>query len=360
MTERARRALLLLAAAAAAACTFRGEAAPPQAAIAAPAESPPAYDHLLLISVDGLRPDAIAGAAEAGLPGFARLLGGASTCDARTDPDWTVTLPNHADMLTGRLTEGPEGHHWRLNDLPPPEQRLRSGVGSAFDVAAAAGLRCALYAAKPKFVLFPRSWNGRDDAAAAGPIHGYAIRTEAEQVTAAVLDFWGQEPESARTLTFAHFREPDAAGHDHGWDLEPASPYSVSIARVDAALSALFVWLDARPERRARTAIVLTTDHGGGTPLKNHHGGERAASNFTIPFLVWTGDGRARGDLYAANLGSRAAPGARDPRPEDPGPPPIRNADAGNLALALLGLPAIPGSTVNARQDLRIAPPAQP
>ncbi|MFM7808444.1 MAG: hypothetical protein ACKPEA_11045, partial [Planctomycetota bacterium] len=99
-------------------------------------------------------------------------------------------------------------------------------------------------------------------------------------------------------------------------------------------------------------AIVLTADHGGGVPFLSHTD-NTAPVNFTIPFLVWLGgDGEPR-DLYELNAAVRRKPAASERFAAD-APPPIRNADAGNLALSLLGLPAIPGSTANASQDLRV------
>ncbi|NBU42158.1 MAG: hypothetical protein EBS51_15445, partial [Planctomycetia bacterium] len=55
--------------------------------------------------------------------------------------------------------------------------------------------------------------------------------------------------------------------------------------------------------------------------------------------------------LYELNSTVRRKPAASE-RFAANAPPPIRNGDAGNLALSLLGLPAIPGSTINASQDL--------
>jgi hypothetical protein len=88
-----------------------------------------------------------------------------------------------------------------------------------------------------------------------------------------------------------------------------------------------------------------------------------SAINFRIPFMVWLGRDTPRLDLAALNADTRARPAMEEHVPREDERQPIRSADAGNLALQLLGLPAIPGSKANAKQDLllreeRVAAPA--
>jgi hypothetical protein len=125
---------------------------------------------------------------------------------------------------------------------------------------------------------------------------------------------------------------------------------------VDRELGRLLDGIVADDALRGTTALVLTTDHGGGAPFRSH---DRAtvAVNFVIPFLVWTGDEREPRDLYAMNAKTRADPGTLQVAGDATGLPPVRNADAGNLVLSLLGLPALTGSTVNAKQDLSVFAP---
>ena len=47
-------------------------------------------------------------------------------------------------------------------------------------------------------------------------------------------------------------------------------------------------------------------------------------------------------------------PGIKDPTPNKKAKPVLRNADAGNTCLQLLGLPPIPESTRNFEQNLKI------
>ena len=90
---------------------------------------------------------------------------------------------------------------------------------------------------------------------------------------------------------------------------------------------------------------------GSGQPQKD--GNAALEDNYTIPFFVW-GLGVAAGkEIYALNASSRLDPGSG--RPDyNASMAPIRNGDSGNLALDLLGLGPIPGSTINFDQSLSV------
>jgi hypothetical protein len=345
------------------------EGAPDAAAASAgaPAMAPRAittpFDHVVVLSIDGLRADAVEDAVRRGRPGFAALLKGPHTLEARTDPDITVTLPNHTGMVTGRLFKGPQGHNWLPNDLPPTiaeggtlHAAHGSYVPSMWDVAHDHGLMTSMLASKDKFMLFDNSYReeqGRTDATGADDgtrkidLVGFALRSEGvARKTMAFLD--EAAAQGRRSLSFIHFADTDVTGHGRTWDMTPGSPYLACVDRMDALVDRLVQHIEANPSLHGHTAIVMTADHGGGAPAWSHTVAE-SPLNFRIPFVVWTGDGAAA-DLYALSP-MRARPVASE-RMTATGGSPIRNADAGNCALWLLGLPSIPTSTVGAEQDL--------
>jgi len=321
------------------------------------------FDHVVVLSIDGLRPDAVEDAIRRGCPGFTSLLKGPHTLEARTDPDSTVTLPNHVGMVTGRLFKGPQGHNWLPNDLPATiaeggtlHAAHGSYVPSMWDVAHDHGLMTAMLASKDKFILFDNSFReeqgrpdgtGVDDGARKIDLVGFALRGEGvARKTMAFLD--AAAAQGRRSLLFIHFADTDVTGHGRTWDMTPGSAYLACVDRMDALVDGLVRHIDANPALRGRTAIVMTADHGGGAPAGSHTVVD-SPLNFRIPFVVWMGDGAAA-DLYDLSP-MRARPAASE-RMTATGGLPIRNADAGNCALWLLGLPSIPTSTVGAEQDL--------
>lgn len=318
-------------------------------------------EKVIFISVDGMRPDAVDALGPEGAPTFYRLRKeGAYTSNARTDFTYTITLPNHTCMVTGRGVVGKEGHGWIVNSDPKLGQNLhrnRKGyAASFFDVAHDHGLRTALFASKSKFSLYSDSFdgkNGADDQTGENNGKDKLDVFVAEEDTAKLVDqliaSFAADPADA---TMLHLRNCDSAGHSETWNLTPGSPYLAALAKVDGLLGKLLDGIERSPEMKGKTWIILTADHGGLTGTKGH-GESKERNNFTIPFYVWGPGVSAGKDLYALNTGTRLDPGAINP-PYNAPKAPIRNGDAGNLILSLLKLPAIPGSTINAAQDLRV------
>jgi hypothetical protein len=329
-----------------------------------------AIDHVILISVDGMRPEAILPPLVDQHPAMKQLTQGAYTTQARCDPDISITLPNHIDMITGRLVAGKDGHGWVGNTDPPSRKmggtlHLKPGhyISSVFDVAHDAGLQTAMISGKWKFVLFEQSYGedagGLDDVA---PNYGkdkidcfVCSPNSMDQVQQLAAFIQGASDRQKKTFTFLHLALPDFVGHASGWDLSDGSAYRQALTEIDHALGAILSKINNSPTLKDRVAIVLTADHGGGVPFISHLDPE-APVNFTIPFVVWSGLNQTPVDLYSINTASRHCPAVNERFSANPLPP-IRNAEAGNTCLMLLGLPAIPGSTVNALQDLLIAAP---
>jgi predicted AlkP superfamily pyrophosphatase or phosphodiesterase len=337
--------------------------APPAATRAAAAPGA-RVDHAVLISVDGLRSDALLAVPADQLPGFTRLEQGAFTLNARCDPDRSVTLPNHTAMLTGRPVFGDHGHAWLKNDDADEGETLHSNRGaylaSMFDVAHDRGLKTAAFAGKSKFAIYDVSYDAAHGAVdEVAPDNGrdkldeFLFATKTPEIVDNVVRVL--KDGGPRSLVFAHFAVTDLTAHVHGWDITPSSKYMRAVASVDAELVRLLDAIESDPKLASTTAIVLTADHGGGAPLRSHDQAHMWV-DYIIPFIVWTGSPaaeRTEHDLYALNPLARRDPGLKQPPMSATGSPPIRNGDSGNLALALLGLPAIPGSTINAAQDLR-------
>ena len=306
----------------------------------------------VMVSVDGLRPDAIKLLGPEKAPTFHRLMGeGAFTLNARTQFEFTITLPNHFSMLTGRPVRGRQGHRYEDNSgfFQGREACVGDEVQSVFDQATAAGKRAALMSTKRKFDAVAQCLA---DPVEAGEFAALAQHRNFPN-SEALFDLFSMEwPLEKWDLVMVHMAEPDVEGHLSSWDVRPDTPYVQSIERVDAQLARLLEIIETEEDFRDDTWVIVTADHGGGDPPFSHFV-TTFEKNYTIPFLVWGPGAEAGADLYEIN------PGYFDPgntRPTVDGPlPPIRNGHMGNLALQLLGVEPIPGSVYGRNQPVRVA-----
>lgn len=202
-----------------------------------PPSAPVPASLVVIVSLDGLRPDAIG----VQMPTLRRLrTEGLSATVARTI-ERTTTLPAHASMVTGQRDTD---HGIRFNTLRPARGPI--AVPSVFSLARASGLDAALFVAKNKLehiaqpgVAHFESPSGR--CARVGERAAAYLRTARDGVH------------------FVHFAEPDSAGHRYGW-MTPE--YMRALRTVDRCLRDLVATLDARPDA-SRVLLLVTSDHGG-------------------------------------------------------------------------------------------------
>jgi len=257
----------------------------PVAVAPTPAPSP----KVAILSVDGLRPDALAKADAPNLKGLA--LRGAYTWAARTVTP-SETLPGHASMLSG---EDPKVHKitWDWNDFKPEQGYI--AVPTVFSVARAAGLRTVMVVGKKKL----------QHLAPPGAVDSFVLteRGDADVANEAIV-----QAGVGFDLLFVHFPDVDYAGHGEGW-MSPA--YMAKLVEVDAAIGRL---LTALPPQ---TTVILTADHGG----KGRGHGADVPENMTVPWIVAGPKVARRGEMTAR----------------------VQTADTAATALWVLGL-SLPGS----------------
>ena len=331
---------------------------------AATANAAGVAEYVIQISVDGMGSSYLQMLINEGkLPNFKRLQDeGAYTHNARTDFDYTITLPNHTCMVTGRpvmdKTASPAaiaGHNWTIN-IDPGDKTIHGNrhdyVSSTFDVAHDNGLRTGMFPSKSKFVLYDQSYDeklGAPDTVGADNGRDKIDLYVKEGDSAKLMDrFVDEMKTNPFQYSFVHYHDADTAGHAKGWG-SPA--YMDALKAVDGYLGRLFELIASSEKLKGKTAIIISADHGG---YGLDHGQNSNPLNYTIPFYVW-GPGVAAGkDLYALNGDTRRDPGTNRPDYVDAGLQPIRNGDGGNLALSLLGLGPIPNSLINASQNLKV------
>jgi arylsulfatase A-like enzyme len=234
--------------------------------------------HVVVISIDGLRPDAIR---TFGAETLQRLMReGSYSLEARTILP-SVTLPSHTSMLTG---VGPEVHGITWNDNRVATEG-RVAVPTIFAQAHEAGLSTAAIVSKGKFhhLLVPGMVDHVD--APEGNDKRFAHRT-ADQ---AVRYLETEKP----NLMFVHFGEPDYAGHVFGW---MGTAYGWAVRRADHAVERVLAAAD-RAFGEGNYTVILSADHGG-------HGRTHGTSDrrdVTIPWITW-GKGVRAGSIIPAGI----------------------------------------------------------
>jgi predicted AlkP superfamily pyrophosphatase or phosphodiesterase len=229
-----------------------------------------AEPRVLIISIDGLRPDL---ALRAEMPNLRSLLrNGSYSFWAYTTPA-AITLPSHTSMLTGVTIErhGITGN----DDEAASKQTIR--VPTIFQLAHQRGISTAIVAGKSKFSIY-RIQDSID--------HSWIENATSDRVADQVVSLLKQyQPR----LMLVHFAEVDWTGHRNGW----GTPEQIrAIERVDQALGTVLDTL-RQMDLDSQTTIILTADHGGSA---KQHGKDDDRSRF-IPWIIVGPDVRPATDL---------------------------------------------------------------
>lgn len=233
--------------------------------------------NVLLVSIDGLRPDAIE---RFGAPTLQRLIReGSYSLTARTILP-SKTLPSHTSMLSG---EPPDEHGVLWNNVTSAEADVVE-FSTVFSVARSHGYRTAAFFSKAKFQPLQRPGT-LDYSQAPG---GWWGRWSSRRTVGDIVEHLGtQQP----NVLFVHLTDPDRAGHSSGWMSEA---YGRAVRDADEALQTLVSAADDA-YGVGNYSVIVTADHGG----HEYSHGSDDERDVTIPWIAW-GRGVNAGQLDAA------------------------------------------------------------
>lgn len=306
-------------------------------------------DRVVVIGVEGLRSSAI----DLTSGGWARLAAeGATTLNARTTLESTSPLPNVLSMLTGRRVDAASlGHGVTYNNDRGEVVRSTAGryVSSVFDLVHNRAGRTYLAANRNRIDMVDRSWD-----AANGGRDPYGFDDGADKVDRyfrggndyrLVEDLRTKLEKRPAAFTYAELSSLDKVGRKAGFGSER---YAKFVGKVGRMIARTMGSIEASRKLDGRTLLVVAGTNGG---VDGAARDSERTGNYTVPLMVW-GPGVVQGaDLYDLN------PAWSDPGNAQDGyetPAPIHTGVVANLALSVLGLPALPGSLMNNDQRLNV------
>lgn len=213
---------------------------------------------VIIVSFDGLRPDAIAPAGAEHITSLAEA--GVSAKTAHTIMP-SITLPSHSSMLSG-VSPAQHGINW--NSWDPSRGTIR--VPTLFDEAKKLGLKTAMVVGKEKFKHLARP--GTVDQFVYDDGDAQEIAEAATSVIKA----------SSPNVLFIHFAHADNVGHAEGW---MTADQFEAIHEADQGLGVVFQALKNLGLLES-TAVIATADHGGSG--RGH--GDASEESTRIPWLA--------------------------------------------------------------------------
>ena len=236
---------------------------------------------VLLISVDGLRPDALA---NTDYLDILKGMGAYTTLAQTIYP--SKTMPAHMSMFHSVT---PNMHGMNTNNVYAPSGDLGNGIT---EVLASQGYTMAMFFDWENMQYLTKVENNVERNYIQwykGSGERYHERSTIE-LTNAILDHIENDPTD---FTYLYFGMTDQMGHDHNW---LSSEYYIAINHI---FSNILKILEAVSDEYT---VIITTDHGGGGNLGANEHGSSAAVDMTTPVFI-IGDGFEAG----ASLGNEVS-----------------------------------------------------